>query len=83
MIYWLKQLSWTRYWMGHIVVAMLISSFFVLVGAGYPGTFVGSVFYLGRELRDVEKLHDWDWKGFDNKGFFLPLLSNILFFIVL
>lgn len=48
------------YYIWHLVIAVVIT------GALYPiaGSFLpGAVFYVGREVRDREKLGRWDWPG--------------------
>jgi hypothetical protein len=68
------------YWFEHFLVAVLITLplLFVpklaLVSAGF-------MFYLGREIRDLEKLHYWDMRGFDWKGLAGPLFLMILLLI--
>lgn len=56
-----RLLPW--YWARHILVAMLIMlavwPFFGL----NAGALTGAFFYIGREVRDREKLGSWDWLG--------------------
>lgn len=51
------------YWARHILVAALIMlavwPFFGL----NAGAMAGAFFYIGREVRDREKLGTWDWPG--------------------
>lgn len=52
-----------RYWMCHILVALLIALVvwpFLGLTAGLAS---GASFYIGREIRDYEKLGEWDWPG--------------------
>lgn len=52
-----------RYWICHALVAATIcavaSPFIGVVG----GAAAGAAFYVGREVRDREKLGAWDWPG--------------------
>ena len=63
----------TPYWVAHGLVAVAIS-----LVTGYWAA--GSIFYLGRELRDWEKLHQWDIKGFDWKGLLAPIVTSIILY---
>lgn len=59
------------YWVAHAFVALCIS---LITGFWLSGT----MFYIGREIRDLEKLHEWDLKGFDWKGFLAPLAISLI-----
>ena len=61
----------TPYWVAHGLVALAIS---LVTGFWLSGT----MFYIGRELRDVEKLHDWDWKKFDWPGLLAPAVVSLI-----
>jgi len=61
----------TPYWLHHIVVAIAIQLVVGLIvdiallspdGLGV-GTASGIAFYVGREVRDRQKLGRWDWPG--------------------
>lgn len=71
------------YWGWHGVVALLISLVWMLLPWEAQVAYSGSLFYLSREIRDVEKLHNWDMKGFDYKGFFFPVAVSVVFHLVL
>ncbi len=45
------------YYINHLLIALTI-------GAVFQNFFVGAAFYIGRELRDWEKLGYFDHKGF-------------------
>lgn len=52
-----------RYWLCHIAVALIIAAGvwpFLGLNAGLAA---GAFFYIGREVRDREKLGSWDWPG--------------------
>ena len=69
----------------HILIAAIIGyislSLFIYV-TDIPifsiGWYSGTIYYLGREVRDYEK----DDKGFDYGGFFGPAIGNIITFYV-
>ena len=66
-----------RYWMCHIIVALLIAAAvwpFLGLNAGLAA---GATFYIGREVRDREKLGIWDWPGL-----FAPVVACALVLIV-
>lgn len=49
------------YYIKHLLIALGISGLgYVLDGSA---VLYGALFYLGREIRDREKLGFWDWKG--------------------
>ena len=49
------------YWLRHAAIALAISAAAFFVPAAWA--LAGAVFYLGREIRDREKLGVWDWPG--------------------
>lgn len=52
-----------RYWMCHIAAALLIAvAVWPFLGLR-AGLAAGASFYIGREIRDFEKLGSWDWPG--------------------
>jgi hypothetical protein len=51
-----------HYWQRHAAVALAISAVAFFVPTAWA--LAGAVFYLGREIRDREKLGVWDWPGF-------------------
>tara|TARA_R110000751_G_scaffold281362_3_gene383897 strand:+ start:884 stop:1117 length:234 start_codon:yes stop_codon:yes gene_type:complete len=51
------------YYINHLVIALII-------GFIFQNFFVGAAFYIGRELRDWEKLGH-----FDHKGFWWPVVA--------
>lgn len=63
------------YWVAHSGVALLLSIPFVWSNWDI-GLWFGIAFYLGREIRDWEKLHNWKVEGFDWKGLLAPLITN-------
>jgi len=65
----------TPYWVAHGLVAIGISLI-----TGY--WLAGSIFYLGRELRDWEKLHNYDIKGFDWKGILAPIVTSAIILLL-
>ncbi len=57
---WLSKLL-PRYYLRHAAVALAISAVAFFVPTAWA--LAGAVFYLGREIRDREKLGAWDWPG--------------------
>ncbi len=57
---WLSKLL-PRYYLRHAAVALAISAVAFFVPTAWA--LAGAVFYLGREIRDREKLGVWDWPG--------------------
>jgi len=55
--------------LGITLIALLIPNF-ALISAGF-------FFYLGREIRDLEKLHNWNMEGFDWPGMLWPVYVTI------
>lgn len=49
------------YWLRHAAIALAIT--FVAYFIPHAWALAGAVFYLGREIRDREKLGVWDWPG--------------------
>lgn len=49
------------YWLRHAAIALAIT--FVAYFIPHAWALAGAVFYLGREIRDREKLGKWDWPG--------------------
>ena len=69
------------YYWEHAGISIIISLIaFVLFGSG--ALTAGFFFYLGREVRDVEKLHDWNMEGFDWEGLLYPLGATIILMII-
>jgi len=69
----------TPHWLNHGIVALIIT----LITMQAPDLAVVSAglwFYIGREIRDWEKLHNWNWQGFDWQGIVLPLVVTFLLF---
>lgn len=54
------------YYVNHLIIALAI-------GFVFQNFFVGGAFYVGRELRDWEKLGH-----FDHKGFWFPVVACFL-----
>lgn len=50
-----------RYWLRHAAIALVISLAMWFVPHAWA--WAGAMFYLGREIRDREKLGAWDWPG--------------------
>ena len=74
--------SGTPYWLHHAFIGGLIS---VSVWVLFPcvGSLLsGFMFYLGREIRDWEKLHNWALSGFDWKGLLAPFVVSIILMII-
>ena len=78
----------------HFVVASLIAALFAaviymlsrfgLVDFDLTGVFLGAgMFYVGREVRDLQKQHDWNMAGFDWPGFLWPVVPMLALEIVL
>lgn len=65
-----------KYWHKHLLVS-------ILIGLLTLSPIAGGTFYLGRELRDVEKSHKWNWSKFDHKGLWWPLIPMIIADVVL
>jgi len=59
-----------RYFHRHLLVASALSLLTLT-------PLFGPAFYLGREIRDVEKLHNWDWSKFDWRGLLWPAVPWI------
>lgn len=57
---WLSKLL-PHYYLRHAAVALAISAVAFFVPTAWA--LAGAVFYLGREIRDREKLGAWDWPG--------------------
>lgn len=57
---WLSKLL-PHYYLRHAAVALAISAVAFFVPTAWA--LAGAVFYLGREIRDREKLGKWDWPG--------------------
>ena len=53
------------YPLSHGVIGVLISLVSLSPSAGF-------FFYLGREIRDLQKAHNWDFKKFDWPGILYP-----------
>ena len=52
------------YYVGHATVALLIfAAVFLTSGDALAAALAGGMFYVGREVRDREKLGYWDWPG--------------------
>lgn len=51
------------YWARHILVATLILVAVWPFFGVQAGALAGAFFYIGREVRDREKLGVWDWPG--------------------
>ena len=49
------------YYINHLIIAVAISA--AAWFAGLTPILAGAAFYLGREIRDREKLGFWDWRG--------------------
>lgn len=49
------------YWLRHAIIALVISAVAFFIPTAWA--LAGAVFYLGREIRDREKLGAWDWPG--------------------
>lgn len=60
--------------MAHAVIALVLCLVFHW-SAGMIG-------YGFREVTEVEKVHNWDWKKFDWKGFLAPTVVSILILII-
>ena len=50
-----------RYYLRHAFIALVISAVAFFIPTAWA--LAGAVFYLGREIRDREKLGVWDWPG--------------------
>lgn len=78
-------MKYPRYYHKHALVALAIAAFIWLILA-YPlgntigltaGCFSGAFFYIGREIRDYEKLNE----GMDWKGLLWPVLTMMIIYI--
>ena len=66
----------TPYYVGHAALALTISLFTYLVLERSPiALHAGTVFYIGREVRDWEKLHGWEINEFDYPGLIAPIIA--------
>lgn len=71
------------HWVAHaligILIQLVITGMFILfvntIAALLAGTFAGSFFYIGREVRDREKEGYWDWAGM-----FSPVITLIIIY---
>ncbi len=62
-----------RYWLCHALVAQIVMWVSApLIGIA-GGAVAGAAFYIGREVRDREKLGTWDWPGLIS-----PVAANAL-----
>lgn len=69
------------YYIEHGLISLFITGLVYLIpGLGLVAA--GFFFYLGREIRDLEKLHDWDMKGFDWPGFLWPLGIMVVLYLM-
>lgn len=59
-----------KYYHKHLMVACVLSLVTLTPLAG-------AFFYVGREVRDLEKLHDWNMAGFDWRGFLWPVVPLV------
>lgn len=59
------------YWLHHALVALGIMAIIWPIAGPAAGALAGQFFYLGREVRDREKLGSWDWPGLA-----APVLGN-------
>ena len=71
------------YPISHLTVAFLIflvASVVLWVAFGNisGAALCGAFFYIGREVTDLEKLHDWDMSGFDWPGLLVPLIPMLI-----
>ena len=66
----------------HGLVATVISSIFVLItlvfGVWWSPllAYMGAMFYLGREVRDIEKSCGWDLSKWNSAELIMPILFN-------
>ena len=67
---WYNDISCTRYWMIHAVVALVLC---LLIHWS-----AGLLWYASREETELEKIHKWDWSKFDWKGFLAPAIVSII-----
>lgn len=75
------------YWVMHGVVAFGFAMFSLLaLPRAAAALCAGFWFYLGREVRDWEKLHNYDWHGIDWPGIgaptFVTLVMIVLYYTV-
>ena len=52
-----------RYYLCHALVAQVIMWALAPIFGLTAGALAGAAFYIGREVRDREKLGTWDWPG--------------------
>jgi hypothetical protein len=76
------------YVMHHGIISTLISMAALAIshftgGAHFLFSFAGTLFYLGRELCDLEKLYDWDFKMWNSADLLIPLLVNTALYLIL
>jgi len=64
------------HYINHLIIACCISYVF-------QEPLMGVAFYAGREIRDWEKLANFDLSGFDYPGFWVPAIPLIAFKIYL
>ena len=69
------------YWINHGLIALAIT-LVTLLAPKLALVSAGMWFYIGREIRDVEKLHNWNWKKFDWPGMALPVLLTVLLWLI-
>lgn len=68
------------YYIHHLLIALAIDGVSILIFKVPTG--MGFMFYLGREIRDLEKLHGWDLSGMDWKGILWPLVGSVWVYVV-
>lgn len=68
-------MSWWRYYHSHFAIATILS--IMAYWIPYAFALAGFLFYLGREIRDWEKLGFIDWPGI-----LFPFYSSLIIFLL-
>lgn len=71
------------YPLSHLTIAALIffatsAVLWLLFGSIHGAALCGAFFYIGREVTDLEKQHNWDMGGFDWPGFLVPVVPMLV-----
>ena len=79
-------MKYPRYYHKHALVALIMAlvigaiSYFAPYQYVLCGAIAGAFFYIGREIRDLEKLYGWDIVGMDWKGLLWPVLTMMIIY---
>ena len=76
------------YPLSHLTVAFLIflvasAVLWLAFGSVHGAALCGAFFYIGREITDLEKQHNWDMMFFDWLGFLVPVAPMLALELVI